>query len=154
MQGKTIGNVTGLGVRSSGDVSGLTLVVALRRLGDADAQLAAVGVDAHHGAVGRGAGQRRDLRGVPGDAVQRLGDVGRALQDQVLRTGQGQLSRGNGTFPGAGAGAGPSHPRQPDLVVVGGPIQGLDQVSGSFQQHFLRGQRERGVLMAKNSSVK
>lgn len=85
MQGKTIGNVSGLGVRSSG----LTLVVALRRLGDADAQLAAVGVDAHHGAVGRGAGQRRDLRGVPGDAVQRLGDVGRALQDQVLRNGTG-----------------------------------------------------------------
>lgn len=89
MQGKTIGNVSGLGVRSSGDASGLTLVVALRRLGDADAQLAAVGVDAHHGAVGRGAGQRRDLRGVPGDAVQRLGDVGRALQDQVLRNGTG-----------------------------------------------------------------
>lgn len=35
--------------------------------------------------MGRGAGERRDLCGVPGDAVERFGDVGSSFQNDVLR---------------------------------------------------------------------
>lgn len=75
---------------STSHLAALTLVVPLCGLGNADPQLAPVGVDAHHAAVSGRAGERRDLRGVARDAVQRLGDVRRPLQDDVLPT------RGNG----------------------------------------------------------
>ena len=59
-----------------------TLVVALG-LGHVDGQLAAEGVHSHH-AVGGGVGERGDLVVVAGNAVERLGDVGRPLQDDLL----------------------------------------------------------------------
>ena len=59
-----------------------TLVVALG-LGHVDGQLAAEGVHSHH-AVGGSVGERRDLVVVAGNAVERLGDVGRPLQDDLL----------------------------------------------------------------------
>lgn len=74
-------------------LAALTLVVPLCRLRDADSQLAPVGVDSHHAAVSRRAGERGDLRGVPRDAVQRLGDVCGPLQNDVLRT-RGNVHKG------------------------------------------------------------
>lgn len=107
--------------------------------------------------MGRGAGQRRELCGVPGDAVQSLGDVGSALQDQILQRGAGDSSgvgrEERGTPLGVWEfGVVLSQPRQPDLVVVGGPVQGLDEVSGSFQQHFLQGRGGEGFKGGKSSS--
>ena len=65
-----------------------TLVVALG-LGHVDGQLAAEGVHSHH-AVGGGVGQRGDLVVVAGNAVERLSDVGRPLQDDLLGEERGQ----------------------------------------------------------------
>ena len=48
-----------------------------------DGELAAEGVHSHH-AVGGSVGERRDLVVVAGNAVERLGDVGRPLQDDLL----------------------------------------------------------------------
>lgn len=56
-------------------------LVALRGFGDVDGQLPGEGVHAHHAAVG-GA---RELGVSSGDAVERLRDVRRALQDDLLR---------------------------------------------------------------------
>lgn len=66
-----------------------TLLGALWRVADVDGQLAAEGVHPHHAGGAVGAGQRGELAGVAGDAVQCLGDVCRSLQDDVLGWGGG-----------------------------------------------------------------
>lgn len=68
-------------------MAGLTLL-GLRRLRDVDGELAAERVHSHHPRVSR-AGQRRQLVVTAGDAVERLGEVGRSLQDDLLVGGWG-----------------------------------------------------------------
>lgn len=67
---------------------GRTLIISLCWLWDADAKLAAIGIDAHHAAVGWRAGERRDLAGIPGDTVQGFRDVRGSLQNDVLQNGR------------------------------------------------------------------
>lgn len=64
-----------------------TLLGALWRVADVDGQLAAEGVHPHHAGGAVGAGQRGELAGVAGDAVESLGNVRRSLQDDVLGGG-------------------------------------------------------------------
>lgn len=109
----------------------LTLL-GLRGLGDVDGELAAEGVHAHHARVG-GATQRRQLVVGAGDAVERLGEVGGAFQDDLLQ----DQPPVNHTWS-------PAPTRQTHLVVVGHPVQRLHQVSGALQQHFLSDRREYG----------
>lgn len=69
-------------------MASLTLV-GLRGLGDVDGELTAERVHSHHPRVSR-ASQRRQLVVTAGDAVERLGEVGRSLQDDLLQGGEGE----------------------------------------------------------------
>lgn len=69
------------------EIGGLTLPV-LAGISDADPQLAAVGVEPHDTAVGRGAGQGLELTVRARDAVKSLRDICCTLQQHVLREGE------------------------------------------------------------------
>ncbi len=62
-------------------------MVGLRGLGDVDGELTAERVHSHHPRVSGGARERRQLVVAARDAVERLGEVGRSLQDDLLRGG-------------------------------------------------------------------
>lgn len=63
----------------------LTLIGGLRRLGDIHSQLSTEGIHAHHSRVDRSVSEGRELAVVAGDAVQGLCDVGRSLQNYLLK---------------------------------------------------------------------
>lgn len=64
---------------------GSTLIISLCWLWDADSKLAAIRIDAHHATVSWGAGESRDLAGIPGDAVESFCNVRGSLQNDVLQ---------------------------------------------------------------------
>lgn len=67
--------------------NGVLTLVGLRGLGDVDGELTAERVHSHHPRVSGRAGERGQLVVAAGDAVERFGQVGRSLQDDLLRGG-------------------------------------------------------------------
>lgn len=123
-------------------------LISLRRLRDVDGQLAREGVDAHHAAVG-GA---RELGVAPRHTVERLCDVGRTLQDDLLRGGAAereQVSEWGGGVITTDSLKQRCVIRVCDdhLVVVGQTVERLHQVGRSLQNDLLKNKEEVLILL-------
>jgi len=92
--------------------------------------------------VSRRARQRRDLRGISGHTVESFCDVCSSLQNDVLQNARDKYRNRLGEvfeclFLRLNAYHSPAESSPSDLVVVWRPIQCFNEVSSSFQQHFL-----------------